>query len=1026
MALTRSFNHGLVCSPQVFLDSHHKLLRALFDTYVEGALQLLRRNFAEPVPTVNNNLLNSLLKLMDCFLAYYKGEDDDDDEGKLSEKELAEVANHIEGYFIFSLVWSCCCTVGATERTHFDGWLRGTMRSHKSMVEFPSNGLVYDYVYDASKGWVKWLDTIDKYEYNPQLSFADTIVPTSDSVCYTFLLDTLIRNEKHVLMTGPTGTGKTVNIQKHLSSGMSNVYIPLGITFSAQTSANQTQDLLDSKMDKRRKGVFGPPSGKKFVVFIDDFNMPQREEYFAQPPIELVRQWFTYGGWYDRKTLAFRNIIDIIMVAAMGPPGGGRNPVTPRILRHYNIIGYTALNQSSMEVIFDSILSGNFGAKFENKISNLANPLVKATIEVYDTILADLLPTPAKSHYTFNLRDLGKVFQGILMIHPKYLSDAEPGALLQLWVHECGRVFRDRLVNDEDRVWFDNLLMDQMKKHTGVDWDKVKPEDDFLCFGDLMDPDSKQYTRIESGAGLLKAMENSLEDFNADTKTPMNLKLFMDAVGHISKISRVIRQPMGNALLLGVGGSGRKSLSRLATYVADFGLYTVEIAKGYGLTEWRENVKECLMLAGVDNKPTVFLFDDTQIVFTQMLEDVNGILNSGDVPNLYAPEDMEKIMNSCRQDCLKKKVQPTKLNIFAAYVSRVRKNIHVVFCMSPGTAIFRDRLRMFPSLVNCCTIDWFSEWPDEALTSVGKGTLLSGQDLKLGGSIDNVVSLFKLFHQSVAEISKEYFEVLRRYNYVTPTSYLELLTTFKTLLLKKREEVEKKRDRIQVGLDKLISTADQVADLQVQLTEMQPVLASTQKEVEEMIVQITKDKAAANQTKETVEKEEAAAKIKADETEAIKRDAQADLDEALPALDEAVKCLNMLKKADIDEVKSLKTPPSGVKLTMEAACIMFGIKPAKINDPNNMGKKILDYWGTSKKELLNDAKLLLQRLFNFDKDNIPQKNIDKVQPLIDSPDFTPKAIEKASKACTAICMWVRAMHKYHYVALSVEPKRKRA
>ena len=203
------------------------------------------------------------------------------------------------------------------------------------------------YVFDLeSWTWVGWMATQPPYAAEAGAAFSDLIIPTKDSISYNFFLRTLVGCGKHVLMTGPTGTGKSVNIASQLQGGFSDKFIPLTLAFSAQTSANQTQDLIDSKCEKRRKGVFGPQAGKRFILFIDDVNMPAKEEYGAQPPIEILRQWFDSGGWYDRKELSFRQLIDLIFVAACGPPGGGRNHVSARFYRHFNVIGCTQIGRA--------------------------------------------------------------------------------------------------------------------------------------------------------------------------------------------------------------------------------------------------------------------------------------------------------------------------------------------------------------------------------------------------------------------------------------------------------------------------------------------------------------------------------------------------------------------------------------------------------------------------------------------------------------------------------------------------------
>ncbi|KAH9163072.1 hypothetical protein LEN26_000647, partial [Aphanomyces euteiches] len=987
----------------------------LFDLYLYPTISFMRSFLVELVPTIDNNLCQSLISILNCFLSPYLAIEPATPDSNFKQD--------IEPIFIFALVWSIGATTNDIGRARFDSYLRTMMLSNNMNPTVPSKGLVYDYSYSMKEHkWIFWMDTIAPYRVSNQISFAEIVVPTSDSVRNTFLLEQLVKIENHVLMVGATGTGKTVNISRFLSS-LNADYMPIAMTFSAQTSANQTQDLLDSKMEKRRKGVFGPPAGKKFVIYVDDLNMPKREKYFAQPPLELIRQWFDQGGWYDRKLLQFRTIIDVLYVASMGPPGGGRNPITMRLLRHFNVICYAELNNENKTIIFSTILS-SFLCTFVPEVQKLEPDVVQASIHVYNTICRELLPTPAKSHYTFNLRDLAKIFQGCLMCDSRKIQDSS--GFIRLWVHECKRVFEDRMISQEDHNWFGSLLRSTCQTFFKIDYNDVV-KTPYLIFGDYLVPgaDPKIYEEVVDVTKLLPIIEEYLMDHNAESKTPMPLVLFIDAVEHVSRISRIIRQPLGNALLLGVGGSGRQSLTKLATFMAGYKCFQVEIVKGYGMTEWRDDVKRCLLMAGLKDSPVVFLFSDVQVVNETMLEDLNGVLNSGSVPNLYGPEDMDQIVNACKIDCQKKQIPPTKTNIFTQYVVRVRRNIHLVICMSPIGNAFRDRLRMFPSLVNCCTIDWFSEWPAEALNSVATAILSDG-NLKLGSKeqMQQLVEVIKSIHQSVEVKSKEYFSILRRYFYVTPTSYLELLSTFKNVLVSKREEVNTMKFRLQNGVDKLSETKVIVATMQNDLVELQPVLAATQIEVEQMMVQITKDRADADVTKAIVEKEEANASVKARATKEIADSAQRDLDEALPALDAAVACLNKLKKSDIDEVKSLKTPPSGVKLTMEVVCLLFQHKPTMKADPDKPGKKIADYWDVAQKVVLANANKFLESLFTFDKDNIPDATIVKVQPYIDDPNFTPEAIEKSSKACTAICMWARAMYTYHFVAKSVEPKKK--
>lgn len=924
-----------------FLDKMHKL----FEVYGFPLIRFVRKQLVEPVTSMDNNLCQSICRLMDCFLAFYK----DTEIKVVSNEEVADLSGMIENIFIYSIIWSLGCTTNNEGRKKFDKQLRDIISHRDLLIPFPKEGTVYDWQFNSEEKVYKlWTETIPTFEVEHGLHFNEIVVPTMDSIRIKYAYKLLLTNKYHVLSPGPTGTGKSVNVDSLLTKEMPENFQYISLTFSAKTSANQTQDLIDSKVQRRRNKEYGPPPGKYYVIFVDDLNMPRKEEYGAQPPLELLRQWMDHNGWFNRKELMKIDIVDVVFMAAMGPPGGGRSFITNRLVRHFNLITYTILEKEDITMIYTKILSALL-RNYAEPIRDAIPKIVQATIDVYGSVQQTLLPTPSKSHYTFNMRDMASVFQGTCSSDPK----AIPSFLVmsRLWCHENKRVFGDRLVNNEDGAWLHQLLSDKVMQYFSLNPATVF-ERERLIFCHFMNSnmpeDQRAYEEVTDLGDLMTVVMEYLEGYNDRfPKRQMKLVMFLDACSHVARICRILKQPSGNALLLGVGGSGRQSLCKLATFIMESELRQIEITKSYNMNQWRDDIKSCLKYAGVKNERVVFLFVDTQIIDEQMLEDINNILNAGDVPNLYKPEDWEDIEGVGKPECQRKNLQLSEMNIMSQYISRVKKNIRIVLAMSPIGEQFRSRLRMFPSLINCCTIDWFTEWPEEALVSVAKGQL-GEEDLNLGSQFDALVEMFKIIHKSVEKMSEKFLNELRRHNYVTPTSYLELLRCFKTLLLQKRNEVETQKNRFGGGVTQLQVAAKKVEKMQVDLDKMKPELAEAQKQAEQMMESIVRDKSEAEETQKVVAKERAEAQEKADEAEKLQSQAQRELDEAMPMLEKALDSLKSLKKDQIIEVRTFSNPNKGVLLTMEALCIFFDIKPIKKNDPAKIGAKYDDYWEPAK------------------------------------------------------------------------------
>ncbi|CAH4038360.1 unnamed protein product [Pieris brassicae] len=612
--------------------------------------------------------------------------------------DKAAVKTYIAYCFIFCYVWCIGGNILEMNRKAFEEVIKRQFEAFEEAEYFPQGFNFFDMYMDTKHRKLKvWAEIIPEFLYDCNRPFFETLVPTIDTVRYGYLFEKLLSAGKPVMFTGNTGVGKTVIAAEILNKmSTSGTYIPVILNFSAQTSSARTQEVIELRLEKRPRKAIGAPLGKKVIIFIDDVNMPRLDVYGAQPTIELLRQYLDFGGVYDRDKLYWKDILDVVLSCACAPPGGGRNPLTARFVRHFAMFYISAPNSEAMKTIFKAILNGHM-EDFVTEVSVLGEPIVNAAVDVYLKICAELLPTPAKSHYVFNLRDLSKCMQGVLQANAAYMR--LPQAMLRLFYHECLRVFHDRLINIEDKSYFYHLMCNVCNKNfqqpiLEIPEEPIIESPPVLLFGDFLNSsvpkENRTYQEIPDIQKLMVVLKEYLDEYNSTARAEMNLVLFRDAVEHVARVARVLRAERGHSLMVGPGGSGRRSVATLAAHVNECKCMGMELKRNYDTPEFHDDLRKMYMRAGVGCEDTVFLFTDTQITKEEFLEDINNMLNSGEVPNLFEGDTYEQVQTGCRNDAGKIGINPAdRDSVYYFFINRVRAKLHLCVCMSPVGEAFR-------------------------------------------------------------------------------------------------------------------------------------------------------------------------------------------------------------------------------------------------------------------------------------------------------------------------------------------------
>lgn len=346
-----------------------------------------------------------------------------------------------------------------------------------------------------------------------------------------------------------------------------------------------------------------------------------------------------------------------------------------------------------------------------------------------------------------------------------------------------------------DNQWFTNKINHFLGEFFETTYNAVCPNKDPL-FGHFMNP-LEVYEDLTDQQAIQESMIRQLEDYNSTANVvKMDLIFFKDAIKHIIRIIRVISQSKGHMLVVGIAGSGRQSLCKLAAFISELAMFQIKPNEKYKVIDFKEDLKMIYKNAGLKKKPSVLLLNDTQLKDELFFEILNNLLSTGEVSNLFKADELEEFKQELKKDPEHKSVQ-TNEETYAILVERAQTNLHIILCLSPIGEDFRTRVRQYPALINCTTIDWFCEWPEEAFLEVSnkyfnnlcfnvtiqeeepKNPVLSEKPEVIEEKLrQKVSSLVSFIHLSVCGKSREMSVSAKRFTYITPSSFLEMVIGF--------------------------------------------------------------------------------------------------------------------------------------------------------------------------------------------------------------------------------------------------------
>ncbi|KAI0210443.1 Cytoplasmic dynein 2 heavy chain 1 [Lamellibrachia satsuma] len=498
----------------------------------------------------------------------------------------------------------------------------------------------------------------------------------------------------------------------------------------------------------------------------------------------------------------------------------------------------------------------------------------------------------------------------------------------------------------------------------------------------------------------------STEDINVSGRENRDLDVlvFKEVLDNMAHVDRVLTMPGGSLLMAGRSGVGRRTAVTLVAFMHQMSLFTPKMSRGYGIKQFKNDLKTVMQQTGIDNEQVVLLLEDYQTQDAQFLEIVNSLLSSGEIPGLYTPEELEPLLQPLRDLASEAGFRGTLLQYFA---SRIQQNLHVALIMDSTSSKFSLYTESNPAFFKQCTVQWLDNWSRESMVKVPyllltrppkvEGAALSGKPKErqqlVGG--DELLKAFLHIHESC-------------HNYgATPRRYMAFLHAYQNVYMKKKSGLEERQQHLQAGVSKLNEAKELVDNLKRKAAEQSLVLAEKQTEADNSLKEITTTMQNASEQKmemETLQKQAA------EENKKLglrKKDIDVELAEIEPLVREAKKAVGSIKTETLGEIRALRAPPVVIRDILEGVLSLMGIFDTS--------------WVSMKSFLAKRG--VKEEIQTFDARKVSPDIRQSVEELLrrNKDSFDPKNAKRASTAAAPLAAWVRANVKFSYVLEKIQP-----